>query len=147
MHITRQILDIKLPSSTCWDGSPTPQHVVSINKTPSSQETKPKTRREKARRESVKSQQQMTLMLNFLEAGQPALHAFISYLLLRILLRQCVHASARDDCCAIVARAAVDSMSGIQISTRTWPTPQRCMMGETEMFDANCHIAPLASTT
>lgn len=47
--------------------------------------------------------------------GRRVLHSFISYLLWRILLRQCV--SVGDDCCAIGARAAVDSTLGIQIST------------------------------
>lgn len=62
-----------------------------IDKTSSSPEAKLKTR------ESVKSQNQTTLMLNFFEAVQPELHAFISYLLRRILLCQCVHTFVRND--------------------------------------------------
>lgn len=42
-------------------------------------------------------------------ARQPALHAFISYLLLRILLCHCVHASVSDD--SIGAGASVGSVS------------------------------------
>ena len=56
-----------------------------------------KRRSKNTREESEKSQKKLTLVLNFLEAGQPALHSFISYLLRRILLCQCVHASLRDD--------------------------------------------------
>lgn len=56
-----------------------------------------KTGKKKAKGEYVKKQREMTLMLNFLEAVQPDLHAFISYLLRRILLCQCVLVSVRDD--------------------------------------------------
>lgn len=65
------------------------------------------------------------LILNVTTAGpasQPTLHAFISYLLLRILLRHCVHVSVSDDC--IRAVAAVGSMSGGPVSTRAWPSPR-----------------------
>lgn len=75
----------------------------------------------------------MTWMLNVTvarPASQPALHAFISYLLLRILLRHCVHASMSDG--SIGARADVGSVSGSPVSTRAWPIPQRCMTGEGE---------------
>lgn len=141
MHTTRHILDIKLPSSTCWD---TAACLASIKRLPPKKQNHKQEGR-KARRESVKSQQQDDFDAElFFFRGQPALrlHAFISYLLRRILL---CHASVRD--CVIGARAAVASSSGVQIPTRTWPAPQRCMMGETEMFDVNCHIALLAPTT
>lgn len=55
-------------------------------------------------------------------ATQPALHAFISYLLLRILLRHSVHVSVSDD--SIGAGDAVGSVSGSPVSTRAWPSPR-----------------------
>lgn len=67
----------------------------------------------------------MTLVLNVITAGpasQPTLHAFISYLLLRLLLRHCVHASVSDD--SIGAGAAVGSVSDGLVSTRAWPSPR-----------------------
>lgn len=91
-HFSRQILDIKCPSSTCWDNAAPCQHKWNVLFFSFPRKTKLKTEGKK-----VKSHKLMTLMGNFLEAGQPVLHAFISYLLWRILLCQCVHASVRDD--------------------------------------------------
>lgn len=81
--------------------------------------------------------------------GRPASSSCFHFLFImeNTAVSVCACVCERWLCCAMGARAAVDSMSGIQISTRTWLIPQRCMMGETEMFDVNCHIAPLASTT
>lgn len=68
-----------------------------INEACFSWETKLKTRRTKSRRETVKRQNQLTLMVKILEVSQTVLNALIFYLLRRILLCRCVHASVRDD--------------------------------------------------
>lgn len=142
----RGILDIKLPWAACCDIPFTLQTAASVTETLFLPQ-KCSTRKQKWRREQAWGQKLMTLMLNVTmvrPASQPALHAFVSYLLLRILLRHCVYASVSDD--SVGAGAAVGSVSGSPVSTRAWPSPRDAWWVR-ERFDVNCCSSLLASST
>lgn len=116
------ILDIKLPWATCCDTPLTLQTAASVTNTFPPPEMFNKKTEIKQRISMRPEADDFDAEHHHGSVSQPALHAFISYLLLRILLRHCVHASVSND--SIGAGAAVGSVSGSPVSTRAWPSPR-----------------------